>query len=121
MTEEISKQIIFGAIVRSQFKVLLEMINGTITREHRALLEKSKKSIQENLNPDLIVLVGLLEEQLRLQDNIKKLIEDVINLDWSKETTMNQFKSMKTCLDIMNSRNNEIFEEFKLIREPYQM
>lgn len=118
MIEEISKQIIFGAI---HYKVLLNVINRRepITKEHKALLEKSKILIQENLNPDLIVLVSLLEEQLRLQDNIEKLIEDVINLDWSKETTMNQYESMKTCLDSMNSRNNEIFEEFELIRKPY--
>lgn len=88
-------------------------------KEHRALLEKSKKLIQENLNPDLIVLVSLLEEQLRLQDNIKKLIEDVIDLDWSKEETMHQFESMKICLDSMKSRNDKILEEFELIRKPY--
>ena len=75
MIEEISKQIIFGAIVKNHYKVLLNVINRRepITKEHKALLEKSKILIQENLNPDLIVLVSLLEEQLRLQDNIEKL------------------------------------------------
>lgn len=44
MTEEISKQIIFGAVMSSHCKVLLNMINRRepMIKEHRALLEKVK-------------------------------------------------------------------------------
>lgn len=49
MTEEISKQIIFGVVISSHHKVLLNMIDRRepMIKEHRALLDKSKKLIQK--------------------------------------------------------------------------
>ena len=109
-----------GIVVRNLFKVALEKIKSQEEElnERRLLLERSKALANELLNPDLLVLVGLLEEQIRLSDNIKKLVEDVIDLDWSHDETPLQFESMKKCMEAMEIKNEELKKEANLFKEP---
>ena len=109
-----------GIVVRDTFKLVLEKIKSQEkdVNERKLLLEKSKVLANKLLNPDLLVMVSLLEEQLKIHDNIKKLVEDIIDLDWSREETELQFESMKRCLEALSIRNEELRKEANIIKEP---
>ena len=117
---ENTKLQIRGIFIRESFKLVLERMKSQEEELNRQklLLKNSKVLANKLLDPNLLVMVSFLEEQINLTDNIKKLVEDVINLDWSREETELQFESMKRRLEAMELRNKELRKEANLIKEP---
>jgi hypothetical protein len=58
----------------------------------------------------VILLLSIAKEQISMRENLKKLVQDIINLDWEKEETDLQFESMRICFEKMSERNTELAE-----------
>jgi len=118
MNEYQLKQQLRGQVVRIMFTPILENFKN---EPNGVYLEKILPEVKEKtagiLNPELIVWVSLLEEEVKLRNNIITLIQDIISLDWEKPETELQFESMKKCLDSMNEKNNELTEVIIAMRE----
>jgi hypothetical protein len=118
MNEYQLKQQLRGQVIRIMFTPVLEKFkNDPAGLYLEEILPEVKEKTAGILNPDLIVWVSLLEEEVKLRNNIITLLQDIINLDWKKEETELQFESMKKCLDGMNEKNDELAEVIMAMRE----
>ena len=118
MNEYQLKQQLRGQVIRIMFTPVLEKFKNDPTGLY---LEEILPEVEEKtagiLNPDLIVWVSLLKEQVKLRKNIITLVQDIIKLDWEKDSTELQFESMKKCLDSMNEKNDELAVIIMKMRE----
>jgi hypothetical protein len=112
------KQQLRGQVIRIMFTPVLEKFKNDPTGLYlEEILPEVKEKTAGILNPDLIVWVSLLEEEVELRKNIITLVQDIIKLDWEKDGTELQFESMKKCLDSMNERNDELAVIIMKMRE----
>jgi hypothetical protein len=118
MNEYQLKQQLRGQVIRIMFTPVLEKFkNDPAGLYLEEILPEVKEKTAGILNPDLIVWVSLLEEEVELRKNIITLVQDIIKLDWEKDGTELQFESMKKCLDSMNERNDELAVIIMKMRE----
>ena len=66
-----------------------------------------------SFNPDIILGIQILKDQLELNKDTIKLVKDIIGIDWEDDNAEILYNSMVRCYKEMIKRNEEIG---KLIR-----
>jgi hypothetical protein len=109
--------ILTGIYVRSRFKEILEKIESfeSQQQENMELLEEAQEFGNRELCPELIVKSSLLKEEIECFWLLKKLVVDIIELDWTKPETYNQFQGMKKCFEAMSERHESLSQEVEII------
>ena len=103
------RQKLMGIIIKKEFKPILEMMeNDPLLPQLEKEVEEIKGKTKGILNPDLIVAISVLEEEIMIKKNLRTLVQDIVNLDWDKPETELEYESMKICFYQMNERIEEL-------------
>jgi len=107
------KQLMMAITVKCHFEPVLKALkNNPAINESVMIYENSKElGLLENCNdPDILVRLSIIKDQIDFHNLIVKLIEDILALDWSKEDTILVFKSMERCLIEMQKKFDKTVE-----------
>lgn len=106
-------QQLMAITVKCHFEPVLKALkNNPTINESIVVYEKCKSlGLLENCNdPEILVRLSIIKDQIVFHDLIVKLIEDILALDWSKEDTILVFKSMERCFLEMQKKFDKMVE-----------
>ena len=96
--EEKLENITYEVIIKKRARCFLENLEKRFALEYeqmKKVLKESKDIEKIVLNPNLIILSGILQQQIVLIESVRQSIKDIIDLDWKKEETPFQYMAMK--------------------------
>ena len=107
--------IIMKEVVKREFTPILDQLeNGPYMRNY--LEEKIsffEQKYHGSFNPDIILGIQVLKDQLELNKDTAKLVKDIIDINWEDDNAEILYRSMVRCYKELIKRNEEIM---KLIR-----
>ena len=111
------KQIFMELTIRCQFEPVLKTVkDNPFINEAIQIYEQSKLLGLENCNnPEILVRLSIIKDQIDMHNLIVKLLEDILRLDWSKDETILEFESMKVCLEAMEKKYCQTEELVKFL------
>jgi len=112
------KQTFMELTIRCQFEPVLKTVkDNSFINEAIKIYEQSKLlGLLENCNnPEILVRLSIIKDQIDMHNLIVQLLEDILKLDWSKDDTILEFESMKVCLEAMEKKYYQTEELVKFL------
>lgn len=103
--------------IRYIFEPILKRVKESpgINEAIRVYEESKVHGLLGCCNPDILVKLSIIKDQIDMHKIIVKLIEDILCLDWSREETILEFESMRNCLTEMEKKYNQTQELAKFL------